>query len=110
MLALQTRRPTSFLPIYSLILAGLHLWAVYLLIGAGRVWIVFDSAAPFRFLPVLVATLLGLGSLALTVAAAVHRRRGTRTVGTTAFRLCVVMALAVLYALLHLTGHWLGFL
>jgi hypothetical protein len=110
MLTLQTRRPTSFLPIYSLILAGLHLWLVHLLTGAGREWIIFDPAAPFRFVPVALATLLGLGSLALTVVAAVHRWRGTRTMGLIAFRVCVVVALAVLYALLHLAGHWLGFL
>jgi hypothetical protein len=110
MLTLQTRRPTSFLPVYSLILAGLHLWLVYLLTGAGREWIVFDPVAPFRFIPIALATLLGLGSLALTICAGVYRWRGTRTMGLTAFRLCVVVSLAVLYALLHCAGHWLGFL
>jgi hypothetical protein len=110
MLTLQTRRPTSFLPVYSLILAGLHLWLVYLLTGAGREWLIFDPAAPYRFIPIALATLLGLGSLALSISAAVRRWRGTRTMSLIAFRLCIVVALAVLYALLHCVGHWLGFL
>lgn len=103
-------RPGSFLPVYAIIVAGVQLWLAYILIGAGRTWLLYDAQRPWRFVPVALDVLLGLGAIALWIAAWVVRRRGDRPVGTIAFRIAAVACLIVLYALSHIAGHWLGFL
>lgn len=103
-------RPGSFLPVYAIIVAGLHLWLAYILIGAGRDWLLYDPQRPWRCVPVGLDVLLGLGAIALWIAAWVVRRRGERPVSTIAFRGAAVVCLVVLYALSHIAGHWLGFL
>jgi hypothetical protein len=109
-LQLQLRRPGSFLPVYSLILAGLHLLMAYKLHGAGRAWLVYSAHAPGHFIPILLAVLLGLGALGLWIAAWIQRRRGTKPMNRIAYGACVVANFGVLYSLLMTLGYWLGFL
>jgi len=102
-------RPGSFLPIYSILLAVAQLWLTSVLHGQGRQWMVYDPAAPARVIPVVLAVVLGLGAIALWIAAWIVHRRGTRTVNRTAFQVSSVTSLLVLYALLTICGYWLGF-
>lgn len=103
-------RPGSFLPIYSILLAIAQLWLTSVLHGAGRTWLVFSPGAPARFIPISIATLLGLGAIALLIAAWIVRRRGTRPMNRIAFQASAVACLLSLYALLTVAGYWFGFL
>ena len=107
---LQIERPGSFLPVYSLILAALQLWLTYALHARGHAWMVYDAAAPARFLPVVLAVLLGLAALALCLAAWVVLRRGSQRMNRAMFQASTVGGLLVLYALLTIAGYWLGYL
>ena len=107
---LQLHRPDSFLPVYSLIVAGIQLWLAFTLIGADRTWLVYDPAHPLRLLPLILAVLLGLGAIALWIAAWVVRSRGRQPMNRVLFHLSTVGTVIVTYALLLLAGHGLGFL
>jgi hypothetical protein len=106
---LRVERPGSFLPVYSLILAILQLWLTWSLHGRGAAWMVYDQAAPLRIIPVLLAVALGLGAIALWIAAWVALRRGQR-VSRPLFQAAAVGGLLVVYALLTIAGYWLGYL
>lgn len=103
-------RPGSFLPVYSILLAIAQLWLTRILHGAGRTWMVYDPATPARIIPVLLAVILGVAAIALWIAAWIASRRGKRPVNRTAFHISTVTSLMVVYALLTITGYWLGFL
>jgi hypothetical protein len=103
-------RPGSFLPIYSILLAIAQLWLTKILHGAGRNWMVYDPAAPARFIPVFLATLLGLGAITLWIMACIASRHGKRPMNRVAFQASAITSLVVLYALLTITGYWLGYL
>lgn len=107
---LQIERPGSFLPVYSLLLAALQLWLTWALHARGRTWMVYDPAAPARFLAVLLAIFLGLAAIALCLAAGVVLRRGTQRMNRAMFQASTVGSLLVLYALLTIAGYWLGYL
>lgn len=106
---LRIERPGSFLPVYSLILAVLQLWLTWALHGRGKAWMVYDPSAPLRVIPVLIAVALGLGAIALWIAAWVALRRGLR-VSRPMFQAAAVSSLLVVYALLTIAGYWLGYL
>ena len=109
MLKLRVERPGSFLPVFSILLAIPQLWLTSALHGRGRAWMVYDPAVPLRVLAVLLAVLLGLGAVALWIAAWVALRRA-RPTSSLAFRASAVTSLLVLYALLTIAGYWLGYL
>jgi hypothetical protein len=106
---LRVERPGSFLPVYSLLLAALQLWLTWSLHARGRAWMVYDPAAILRFIPVLFAVALGLGAIALCLAAWVALRRGQR-VSRPWLQASAVGSLIVVYALLTIAGYWLGYL
>ena len=110
MRSFPVNRPGSFLPVYSILLAVAQLWLTRMLHGAGRSWMVYDPASPARSIPVILAVLLGLAAIALWIIAWIVRRRGARPMNRIAFHISTVTSLLVLYALLTITGYWLGFL
>ncbi|MBN8526508.1 MAG: hypothetical protein J0M02_14335 [Planctomycetes bacterium] len=107
---LPVSRPGSFLPVYSIGLALLCMWLVHLLHRGGRTWLIWDSAHPLRGVPLILAVLLGLGAVALWIAAWIALRRGRVRVNRTACTIAAITSLVVLYLLLKLCGYWLGFL
>lgn len=107
---LPVSRPGSFLPVYSIGLALLFFWLVYLLHRGGREWLVWDPAHPLRGVPLVLAVLLGIGAIALWIGAWISLRRGRVQVNRTACTIAAVTSLVVLYQLLQLSGYWLGFL
>lgn len=109
MRTLPVSRPTSFLPVYAMLVAGLHLWLIGVLTRAGRDWLVYDPAAPLRLVPVVLVVALGLAALALWIAAWIARRRGRRPMHAALFHASSLVSLIVLYALLHTAGYWFGY-